>query len=217
MTDDSYLTLASPATAETRELGSKFLGYAFPLAHFQEWQQRLLEIKEMHPKATHHCYAYTFGGLELRERTSDDGEPTGSAGKPILGQIVSFGLSNVIVIVVRYFGGKKLGIPGLIQSYRECTKATLSAATIKMDHFMDTYILEVSYCMVPGAMQYLKNLKVKITGSTYTTAGQIIEFQARVRERSHLERSIHTEVGGLYPDEWDAGQRVATINLTQSS
>jgi len=213
MTDDTYRTLTEPACGEIRELGSKFLGFAFPLHRFSDWQLHLEEVKAIHPKATHHCYAYVFGREEIRERANDDGEPSGSAGKPILGQLISFGLSNVLVIVVRYFGGKKLGVPGLIQAYRECTKATLNSASFKVDHFMDSYSLEVPYDFVPGTMQFLKGLDARITGTAYHHAGQTIDFLVRAKERPQLERSLHIDVGGIYPDEWEAGKRSDSLQL----
>ena len=113
MTSDShYYTIEKPSVAEFKERGSKFIAYAFPIADVSEFKLRLAEIKKEHPKATHHCFAYRLGLDGNTYRVSDDGEPSGSAGKPILGQIDSKQVTNVLVIVVRYFGGTQLGIPG---------------------------------------------------------------------------------------------------------
>src|SRR5690606_2431913 len=113
-------------TAEFKDRGSKFLAYAFPINDEQELKGKLKELKALHPKAGHHCYAYRLGLDGNQYRANDDGEPSGSAGKPILGQIDSAGVTNVLVVVVRYFGGTLLGVPGLINAYKTATAEALS-------------------------------------------------------------------------------------------
>ncbi|MEO7174926.1 MAG: YigZ family protein [Saprospiraceae bacterium] len=126
----SYLTLASPAQSETREKASKFLGFAFPVTSGEQIKAELEQLRKLHPKANHHCYAWRLGFDRQEYRAQDDGEPSGTAGKPILGQIDSFQLTEVLIVVVRYFGGTKLGTGGLIQAYRECAHKTLLEAEI---------------------------------------------------------------------------------------
>ena len=120
---DHYKTVAGPAHGEYKDRGSKFLAYAFPVYAEEEWQARLEEVRREHPKARHHCYAYRLGLDGNNFRANDDGEPSGTAGRPILGQIDSFELVNILVIVVRYFGGTLLGASGLINAYRQDTGA----------------------------------------------------------------------------------------------
>ena len=113
-----YYTIEKPAYAEYKDRGSRFLAYAFPAQSVEEFKKRLRELKEEHPRAAHHCAAYRLGADGQTFRASDDGEPSGSAGKPILGQIDSKELTNTAVVVVRYFGGTLLGVPGLINAYK---------------------------------------------------------------------------------------------------
>lgn len=122
-----YTTIASTGTALFRDRGSKFLAYAYPVRNQAEVKSYLQLLKKEHPKAVHHCYAFRLGTEGLQFRAADDGEPAGSAGRPILGQIDSAGLTNVLVVVVRYFGGTLLGVPGLINAYK--TVAAESLAT----------------------------------------------------------------------------------------
>ena len=126
-----FFTLQEAVEGLFKEKGSKFIAYAFPIVDESNFKENLLMVKELHPKATHHCYAYRLGFDGNQFRLNDDGEPGGSAGKPILGQIDSFQLTNCGVVVVRYFGGTKLGVPGLIMSYKESTKYALSKASLK--------------------------------------------------------------------------------------
>ena len=120
----SFLTLGQESSAEYSDRGSRFIGYAFPVLDEEAFKERLKELKKEHPKAVHHCFAYRIGLDGNRFRASDDGEPSGSAGRPILGQIDSRKLINTAVVVVRYFGGTLLGVPGLINAYK--TAATFA-------------------------------------------------------------------------------------------
>lgn len=129
MDEFSFKTIAK-RTEEVlmREKGSKFIGYAFPLNDEEEFRGYLNDIKALHPKATHHCYAFRIGKNGENYRANDDGEPSGSAGLPIFNQILAAGLTNVLVIVVRYYGGTKLGVAGLIKAYKETAQQALAQA-----------------------------------------------------------------------------------------
>lgn len=127
----TYTTIEAATTALFKDRGSKFLAYAYPINEENDVKIKLKELKAEHPKAVHHCYAYRIGVEGNRYRTVDDGEPSGSAGKPILGQIDSACLTNVVVIVVRYFGGTLLGVPGLINAYKTATVEALNLAVKK--------------------------------------------------------------------------------------
>ncbi|KAI9435670.1 ribosomal protein S5 domain 2-type protein, partial [Russula earlei] len=113
------------ATAEFKDRGSRFIAYAYPIQSADDCKRYLQELKKEHPKAVHHCFAYRLGLDGNSFRVSDDGEPSGTAGKPIMGQIDSKQLANVLIVVVRYFGGTLLGVPGLINAYRSAAAMAL--------------------------------------------------------------------------------------------
>src|SRR5690606_7725476 len=123
--DDGYRTIAQPAEGLYKEKGSKFIALAYPVYTEEEIKDRLAELRKKYYDARHHCYAYMLGADKSRYRANDDGEPNHSAGDPILGQIRSADLSNVLVVVVRYFGGTKLGVSGLITAYKTATADAL--------------------------------------------------------------------------------------------
>ena len=126
--DFRFTTIAHTATALFRDRGSKFHAFAYPVKNAQEVREQLQLLRKEHPKANHHCYAFRIGTEGLLFRAVDDGEPSGSAGRPILGQIDSAGMTNVLVVVVRYFGGTLLGVPGLINAYKTAAADALAAA-----------------------------------------------------------------------------------------
>ena len=128
MADDTFLTVAAPAEAASRERSSKFLSYIYPVASEEEIRGHLDALRKRYYDATHHCYAWRLGPHGEAFRSNDDGEPSGTAGKPILGQLLSHGLTDCLVVVVRYFGGTKLGVPGLIAAYRESAAEAIAAA-----------------------------------------------------------------------------------------
>jgi uncharacterized YigZ family protein len=124
------------------------------------------EVRKLHPKATHHCYAWRLGMDKNRYRANDDGEPGGTAGRPILGQIDSFGLTNVLIVVVRYYGGTNLGVGGLISAYRTAAKEALEHAQIIEKEEMERYEFSCTYAQMPGVMTFLKKEKIEITATT---------------------------------------------------
>ncbi len=126
--EDLYLTVAQNASAVYRDRGSKFLGYAWEVTSVEQAQAFLQQTKDEHPSATHHCFAWRLGVTGEQYRAYDDGEPAGTAGRPIYDALRSAQLTNVMVVVVRYFGGTQLGKPGLIQAYKETTVAVIAAA-----------------------------------------------------------------------------------------
>ena len=127
----SFNTIKSPVeNTLLKEKGSKFIGFAFPVDDEAELKKSLEKIREEHPKATHHCYAYRLGIKGENYRANDDGEPSGSAGLPIYNQLLAHDITNVLVIVVRYYGGTKLGVSGLVKTYKESAKITLEEAEI---------------------------------------------------------------------------------------
>ncbi len=153
---ESYKTIDQPAVAEYKDRGSKFLAFANPIVKVEDFKKQLLDLKKEHPKASHHCFAYRIGTDGNTFRASDDGEPAGSAGKPILGQIDSKELTNIGVIVVRYFGGSLLGVPGLINSYKTVTSLVLQLTPIVKKQIEENYIVNFDYTLVNEVMIILK-------------------------------------------------------------
>ncbi len=126
-----YKTIEKPVlNILLKEKGSKFIGFAFPLQNEEDIRNYLEKIKEEHPKATHHCYAFRFGLNGENYRANDDGEPSGSAGLPIYNQLLANEITNILLIVVRYYGGTKLGVSGLVKAYKESAKMTIDEATL---------------------------------------------------------------------------------------
>ena len=163
MLTDSYQTIASPSEGEYKEKGSKFLAYAYPMDAESDLDGFMASLRDIHPKARHYCYAYKLGLDGTRFRANDDGEPSGTAGKPIYGQILSFGLTDVCIIVIRYFGGTKLGASGLIHAYKEASKAALDNAAIIEKYLYISYQLTFGYDHMGHIMNALKDPDIEIT------------------------------------------------------
>lgn len=154
--EDFYYTIEKEATAEFKDRGSKFIGYAIPVGSVADFSEKLKEVKKLHPKATHHCFAYRLGLDGNVYRVSDDGEPSGSAGRPILGQIDSKGLVNVLVVVVRYFGGTLLGIPGLINAYKSAAALALQTTPLVQKQVEQELVVQFDYTQLNEIMRVVK-------------------------------------------------------------
>lgn len=151
-----YHTIEKPSQAEFKDRGSRFLAFAFPIQTVDDFKKELKTLKEQHPKAVHHCFAYRLGTDGNNFRSSDDGEPAGSAGKPILGQIDSKSLTNTAVVVVRYFGGTLLGVPGLINAYKTVTSLALQLTPIVEKPVLVSYELNFDYTLMNEVMIFVK-------------------------------------------------------------
>lgn len=151
-----YYTIEKTATAEFKDRGSKFLAYAWPVRTVEQVKECLQEVKKEHPKATHHCFAYRLGTDGLQYRANDDGEPSGTAGKPILGQIDSKQLTDVLVVVVRYFGGTLLGAPGLINAYKMSAALVLQLVPVVQKNVEARYLLSFDYTILNDVMIIVK-------------------------------------------------------------
>lgn len=156
MNEEIYYTIAQPVVAELKDRGSRFLAYAYPLASVDDFKATMKLLKEEHPKAVHHCFAYRLGVDGNTFRVSDDGEPSGSAGRPILGQIDHKQLCNVLVVVVRYFGGTLLGVPGLINAYKTVTSLALQTTPIIQKQIEVNYQLHFDYTRMNDVMMVVK-------------------------------------------------------------
>lgn len=159
---NKYTTITAPSAGDFRDRGSKFLSYAYPVTTPEDVKKHLQILKKEHPKAVHHCYAYRIGTDGTQYRANDDGEPSGSAGKPILGQIDSLGLTNVLVVVVRYFGGTLLGVPGLINAYKTATQLALEQAPTTQKWIEQQYGISFDYPVMGEVLYLIKQAEATI-------------------------------------------------------
>lgn len=158
----TYHTVAGEGHSDYRDRGSKFFGYAFAIVSPEEAKLRLQQLKKEHPKASHHCFAWRLGPDGSQFRVSDDGEPSGSAGKPIEGQILSRGLTNVMVVVVRYFGGSLLGVPGLIHAYRTAAAEALDGAGMEERKVERLIGLRFDYTVMNEVMMVIRECQARV-------------------------------------------------------
>lgn len=162
MAEDSYFTIEAPAESACRERSSKFLSFIYPVKTEEEIREYLEALRKKYYDATHHCYAWRLGPDGALWRANDDGEPSGTAGKPILGQLLSHELTDCLVVVVRYFGGTKLGVPGLIAAYKESTVDAIEAAVV-VERTVDRLIrVDFSYLSMNDVMRVIKDEKPNI-------------------------------------------------------
>ena len=154
--DDSYLTIEASAAGEFNDRGSKFLSYAFPITSHTEVKEILSRLKGEHPKAVHHCWALRLSTDRSVFKLNDDGEPSGTAGRPILNVLLSRDVTNILVVVVRYFGGTLLGVPGLINAYKQATTAALGNARIIEQTLQDIYTVSFRYEQMNDIMRLVK-------------------------------------------------------------
>ncbi len=159
--EDLYHEIKSPSEALFKDRGSKFIAKAYPVFSENEVKEVLDNLRKEYYDARHHCYSYILGADKKKFRINDDGEPSGSAGKPIHGQLLSHDLTNILVVVIRYFGGTKLGIPGLINAYRTATKEAIANTKILSKTVNDIYSIEFEYPMMQTAMRFVKEEDVK--------------------------------------------------------
>ena len=187
--NDSYFTIEKKAEGIFRDRGSKFIGIAFPVATENEIKDILSQLKKEHPSANHFCYAYRLGADKQNFRANDDGEPSGSAGKPILGQLQSKDLTNVLLVVVRYFGGTLLGVPGLINAYKQAAIEALQVVTIIEKHKQYVYCTFFSFERLNDVMRMLKENEAKIINQEFTETCKI-EFQIKKKDAEKLEQQF---------------------------
>jgi uncharacterized YigZ family protein len=171
---DLYNTIEEISTIDFKEKSSKFIAFAFPILSEIEANEKIEILWKQHPKATHICYAYRIGAMGEVYKINDDGEPSGTAGKPILGQIMSANLTFILVAVVRYFGGTKLGTSGLIQAYKDAAKQVLDTAHKVEKYIFDVYKLEFNYDKMGEILNEAKSLNLIIAGKDFNENPSII-------------------------------------------
>ena len=177
-TADQYKSIAAPSEGLFKDNGSRFLALAYPVETLEQVKDIVAGLKKKYHDARHHCFAYRLGYQGDVWRASDDGEPSGSAGRPILGQIDSLGLSDVLVVVVRWFGGIKLGIPGLIRAYKTSSADALSQATLIEKTAARRFRLHFDYLSMNAVMKVLKDMDLPQSAQEF---GETCSLEVRVR------------------------------------
>jgi len=187
---DVYYTVAKPFVGSVyKDRGSKFIGYIFPIMSKDEVKPLLEILKKEHHAARHWCYAWQLGVEKITYRANDDGEPSNSAGKPIYGQIQSKNITNILVVVVRYYGGINLGVGGLIQAYKTAVQYCLDEANIVQKILKVNYILTTNYAHLNLVMRFIKEHKLKVINQTMEMSCKF-EVAARKSEVKKIEQLL---------------------------
>ncbi len=184
-----YNVIEDKSTGLYKEKGSKFIAVALPVDSVERAMDALADIRKEYHDARHHCYAYRIGIEGEEYRLNDDGEPSGTAGKPIYGQLLSFDVTNILVVVVRYFGGTKLGVSGLIRAYKSATIDALQQASVKRKTVVDVYELLFPYEMMNTVMKWIKDEKVEIRERDFNLDCKIV-FSVKKSRSGSFEKKF---------------------------
>jgi uncharacterized YigZ family protein len=184
----SYRTIQHPSEGLYKEKGSKFLAFAYPVSSEGEIKEKLAALRKSYFDARHHCYAWMLGPDKKSFRAVDDGEPNHSAGDPILGQIRSKDLTNVLVVVVRYFGGVKLGVGGLISAYKQAAEEALSQASILTPEVRKAFALQYAYVSTPEVMRVVKEFELQVTDQEFNEDCMLKGTVALRTEQAFVEK-----------------------------
>ncbi len=192
---DTYKTIEKLAEIIYKDKGSKFLTYIFSVENEIEVKECLLKLKKEHPTANHHCYAYVLGFDKSASRANDDGEPSYTAGKPIMGQIQSHDLTNVLIVVVRYFGGTLLGVSGLISAYKNSALEVIKQTTIIEKHILYSYKINFNFEQLNEVMKLMKVFECKIIHQNFDTLCEI-SFSVKKSVSNYCEEKLR-KIEGL--------------------
>lgn len=192
---DTYLTIEKKADIIFKDKGSKFLCFAFSVENDAQIKDALMQLKKNHPSANHHCYAYRLGADKLNFRANDDGEPSNTAGKPILGQIQSNDLTNILIVVVRYFGGTLLGVSGLINAYKTSAAEVIKECKIIEKFISFNYTIQFSFEHLNDVMKLLKQMDCKIIAQQFDNDCEI-SFSIRKADSEQCEVKLK-KISGL--------------------
>ena len=184
--EDTYKTIARKSEGYFKDKGSKFLAFAYPVNSEEKTKEILAQLKKEHHNARHHCYAWRLGVEEITFRANDDGEPSSTAGKPILGQLLSFEVTNIFIVVVRYFGGTLLGTSGLINAYKTAAADALNRAKIVTKIIEIKYQLHFTYPLMNDVMTIIKQEKLNIVDTQFEIECDLI-FSVRKSESVRIE------------------------------
>jgi uncharacterized YigZ family protein len=187
---DSYFTISKSSEGLLKEKGSKFLSFVFHVDSEKEIKEQLIILKKMHPSANHHCYAWRLGADKTAFRSYDDGEPANTAGKPILSQIQSNNLTNILIVVVRYFGGTLLGAGGLIQAYKQAAQDAIRNTVIEERFILFEYSVVFAFEDMNAVMRILKEEHAKIISTSYDKINTII-FHIKKQNSEKTEKKFH--------------------------
>lgn len=192
--EDQYHTVSAPGESLYKVKGSKHFGYVWNVRSEKDIKERLEEIKKVHHSARHHCYAWKLGLGEDRYRANDDGEPSNSAGKPIYGAILSAGITNVLIVVVRYFGGTKLGVGGLIDAYRTAAKMAIEDTNIEQRYVKDRLKITFPYAQMGAIMSLLKEMNLPVEAPNFEITCTL-ETEIRASELNGFMDQLNDLVG----------------------
>lgn len=192
--DDTYKTIEKPAEGLFRDKGSKFLAFAYPMNSEAELKPILNALRAEHTKANHFCYAYRLSPDRNVFRVNDDGEPSGTAGRPILNTLLSADVTNILIVVVRYFGGTLLGVPGLINAYKSAAAEALAAAEISEKTINDRYELRFGYLMMNDVMRLIKEEQLNIITQQFDNDCSIV-FEVRKAQLNKVLQRIEKQEG----------------------
>lgn len=209
---DTYTTLSAKSLGEFKDRGSKFIAYAFPANDKEAIEAALLEVRKEHPKARHHCYAYRLGLDKYNYRANDDGEPSGTAGRPILGQIDSAGLTNAIIIVVRYFGGTLLGASGLINAYKKSAADAIANGSKKTEVIKNVYTIAFDYSHMSKLMSAVSKLPTQIVDQRFENSAEM-DIAIRKSEVEDTLRKLKAIVADVYLEEVDELEEIPGFEL----
>ncbi len=191
--EDQYKTIEKTGEGLYKDRGSKFIGIVTPMQSVDEAKELLDSIRKKYHDARHHCYAYRVGVNDEQYRINDDGEPSGSAGKPIYGQILSHEITNVLIVVVRYFGGTKLGVRGLINAYKGAAADAIANTKIVQKHIHDFYRLTFEYPLMSEVMRLLNDERIQQVENIYQANCKI-----KVGVRKKFSEEIFSKLNGLH-------------------
>ena len=209
---DTYNTIAAESYGEFKDRGSKFLAYAFPVEDKAGIEDALQQVRKIHLKARHHCYAYRLGLDKNNYRANDDGEPSGTAGRPILGQIDSAGLTNTIVIVVRYFGGTLLGASGLINAYKKSAAEALEQAEIIEKIVEEKYTLYFDYGHMSKVMNAVSKDPFRIVEQRFTETAEL-DVALRRTQVDEAITQLKAQVAEVYLEEVPELEEIAGFKI----
>ena len=199
---ESYFTINTESSGLFKDRSSKFIAFAYPFNDLSELDQRILSLKKLHPKSRHFCYAYRFGPDGAVFRANDDGEPSGTAGRPILGQIDSNKLTNILIIVIRYFGGTKLGTSGLINAYKSSTLEAIRENVVVEKFLMAHYRLSFDYSKMSRVMEFVKKSEFNIQKQEFELNPFLL---INIRKKGHEESAfkLQAAIAGKIPEVFD--------------
>ena len=187
--NDTYTSIASPSRGLYKDQGSRFISFAYPVETEAQVKELVDSLRKEYHDARHHCYAYRLGLDGARYRMNDDGEPSSTAGRPILSQIDSAGLSDILVVVVRYFGGIKLGVPGLIKAYKTATQDALGQATRIGKTAAVSYHIEFDYQNMEPVMRTLKDMDIPQSGQSFDQSCSM-DIRVRLSQEEDLKKRL---------------------------